>query len=134
MPVELGLVKQRQEAVLEVLAGATISDVAMRNGVTRQTVHRGLRRYAALGLVGLAGHSSRPARCPHQMGPETEVRILELREAHMPRRPRRRPKGCGRHLGQRLRQALPQKLACPSVSLAPRDARLAIREHQVRTA
>jgi transposase InsO family protein len=80
--VELGLVEQRHKAVLEVLAGATISDVALRNGVTRQTVHRWLRRYALLGIGGLADHSSRPARCPHQMSPETEARVLELREAH----------------------------------------------------
>jgi transposase-like protein len=80
--VELGLVEQRHKAVLEVLAGATISDVALRNGVTRQTVHRWLRRYAALGIGGLADHSCRPTRCPHQMSPETEARILELREAH----------------------------------------------------
>ncbi len=49
MLVELRLVEQRHKAMLEVLAGATVSDVAMRNGVTRQTVHRWLRRYAALG-------------------------------------------------------------------------------------
>jgi transposase InsO family protein len=80
--VELRLVEQRHKAVLEVLAGASITDVAVRNGVTRQTVHRWLRRYASLGLAGLADHSCRPARCPHQMAPETEARILELREAH----------------------------------------------------
>jgi transposase InsO family protein len=80
--VELRLVEQRHKAVLEVLAGATITDVALRNGVTRQTVHRWLRRYAYLGLAGLADQSSRPATCPHQMSPETEVRLLELREEH----------------------------------------------------
>jgi hypothetical protein len=80
--VELGLVEQRHKAVLEVLAGALVGDLAMRNGATRQTVHRRLRRYAALGIGGLADHSCRPASCPHQMSPETEARILELREAH----------------------------------------------------
>ena len=82
MLVELGLVEQRHKAVLEVLAGAAISDVAVRNGVSRQTVHRWLRRYAAYGIAGLADQSCRPATCPHQMATETEVRILELREAH----------------------------------------------------
>jgi transposase-like protein len=80
--VELGLVEQRHKAVLEVMAGATITDVAQRNGVTRQTVHRWLRCYASVGLAGLADHSSRSARCPHQMSPGTEVRLLELREEH----------------------------------------------------
>jgi transposase InsO family protein len=80
--VELGLVEQRHKAVLEVLDGAPIGEVALRNGVTRQTVHRWLRRYAAIGLAGLADHSSRPASCPHQMSAETEVRLLELRDEH----------------------------------------------------
>ena len=82
MLVELRLVEQRHKAVLEVLAGATITDVAQRNGVTRQTLHRWLRRYAFLGLAGLTDQPSRPATCPHQMSPETEVRLLELREEH----------------------------------------------------
>ena len=47
MLVELRLVEQRYQAVLEVLAGVTMTQVALRYGVTRQTVHRWLRRYAA---------------------------------------------------------------------------------------
>ena len=35
MLVELGLVEQRLKAVHEVLDGATVTDVAKRNGVTR---------------------------------------------------------------------------------------------------
>jgi len=77
--VELGLVEQRYRAVLEVLDGATVTDVARRNGVVRQTVHDWLRRYAAHGLAGLADRSSRPQSCPHQMDPEVEAAILELR-------------------------------------------------------
>jgi transposase-like protein len=50
MLVELGLVEQRLKAVNEVLDGATVTDVAMRNGVTRQTVHTWLRRYASSGV------------------------------------------------------------------------------------
>lgn len=45
MLVELGLVEQRYQAVLEVINNAsTVTDVARRFGVTRQTVHRWLRR------------------------------------------------------------------------------------------
>ena len=52
MIVELNLVEQRYQAVLEVLNnGATVSDVARRNGVARQTVHEWLRRYASQGLA-----------------------------------------------------------------------------------
>jgi len=81
--VESGLVEQRYQAVLEVLHdGATVVDVARRNGVARQTVHAWLRAYASHGLAGLADRSSRPASCPHQMAPETEARIVELRRTH----------------------------------------------------
>jgi transposase-like protein len=81
--VELGLVEQRYRAVLEVLHdGATVVDVARRYGVTRQTVHVWLRRYAAAGLPGLADHSSKPASCPHQITSQVEARIVALRRAH----------------------------------------------------
>ena len=83
MLVELGLVEQRYQAVLEVLNdGATVTDVARRNGVARQTVHEWLRKYAAQGLAGLVDVSSRPASCPHQMCAEVEAAILELRREH----------------------------------------------------
>ena len=53
MLVELGVVEQRHAAVLEVLRdGASVSEVALRFGVTRQTVHRWLRRYASRGAGG----------------------------------------------------------------------------------
>ena len=61
MLVELNVVEQRYQAVLEVLhQGATVTDVARRNGVTRQTVHSWLRRYASQGLAGLADGSAKP--------------------------------------------------------------------------
>ena len=45
MLVELGVVEQRYRAVLEVLdEGASVTDVARRHGVARQTVHGWLRR------------------------------------------------------------------------------------------
>jgi transposase-like protein len=83
MLVELGLVEQRYQAVLEVLNdGATVTDVARRFGVARQTVHEWLRKYAAEGLRGLADRSSRPQSCPHQMPAVVEARIVEMRRAH----------------------------------------------------
>ncbi len=81
--VELGLVELRYQAVLEVVnQGATVTDVAVRFGVTRQTVHRWLRRYAVTGLAGLADGSERPVSCPHQMPAVVEARIVELRRSH----------------------------------------------------
>ncbi len=80
--VELGVVEQRFQAVLEVLGGASVSDVARRYGVVRQTVHRWLRKYAESGVSGLADRSSRPHSCPHQMSSKVEARIVEMRRAH----------------------------------------------------
>jgi transposase InsO family protein len=81
--VELGVVEQRHRAVLEVLDGASVVEVARRNGVTRQTVHEWLRRYASDGgLGGLADRSSRPASCPHQMSAHLEATVVAMRRAH----------------------------------------------------
>lgn len=82
MLVELGLVEQRYKAVLEVLDGATVVDVALRNGVVRQTVHAWLRRYARDGLAGLTDGSSKPQSCPHQMAPEVFSRLRPYRHRH----------------------------------------------------
>ena len=82
MLVELSMVEQRYDAVREVLDGATVTDTATRYGVDRRTLHRWLVRYANEGLVALADKSSKPDRCPHQMAPEIEVRIVEMRRSH----------------------------------------------------
>ena len=82
MLIELGVVEQRHQAVLEVLGGLAVSEVARRYGVSRQSVHRRLRRYAAGGIAGLADVSSRPASCPHQVPPWVEERICALRAEH----------------------------------------------------
>jgi transposase InsO family protein len=79
MLVELGLVEQRLKAVNEVLDGATVAE---RNGVTRQTVHNWLRRYASSGVAGLVDKTSKPESCPHQMTAVVEARIVEMRRAH----------------------------------------------------
>lgn len=44
-------------------------------------MHEWLRRYGADGLKGLVDHSSRPVSCPHQIVPELEARIVELRRS-----------------------------------------------------
>lgn len=83
MLVELAVVEQRYRAVLEVLDGASVTDVAVRYGVVRQTVHEWLRRYAGDGgLSGLADRSSRPESCPHQMPPVVEATVVAMRRAH----------------------------------------------------
>ena len=75
--------EQRYKAVQAVIAaGRVVGEVASEWGVSRQTVHRWLARYEAEGLEGLGNRSTRPARCPHQISPEVEVMVLEMRRAH----------------------------------------------------
>jgi transposase InsO family protein len=81
--VELGLVEQRFAAVKDVLEnGASVTDVARRNGVSRSAVHEWLVKYAEHGLAGLVDKSSKPNSCPHQMDPVVEARIVQLRREH----------------------------------------------------
>src|SRR3984957_539631 len=80
--VELKAVEQRYRAVIDVLDGMSVTEVAQRNGVSRQSVHTWLRRYAEGGMAALADKSSKPETCPHQMAPTLEARVLELRRMH----------------------------------------------------
>ncbi len=80
--VDLSMVEQRYDAVREVLDGATVKDTATRYGIDRRTLHRWLVRYGTEGLGALADQSSKPDRCPHQMTPEIEARVVEMRRAH----------------------------------------------------
>jgi transposase InsO family protein len=80
--VELSVVEQRYRAVLEAEAGVSVTEVAERYGVSRQSVHRWLARYRAQGLGGLADRSKRPVSCPHQLSGEVEAAVCELRRAH----------------------------------------------------
>ncbi len=96
--VELGLVEQRYAAVNEVLRdGVAVTEVAKRYGVSRQTVHVWLRRYADDGLPGLVDQSSKPLSCPHQMPAEVEALIVELRRVN----PGWGPRTIGHQLGVR---------------------------------
>ena len=68
--VELGLVEQRYKAVLEVLDGRIVTDVARRYGVARQTVHTGCggtrRGWVAAWLIGARGGGRVRTRCPRR--------------------------------------------------------------------
>jgi transposase InsO family protein len=105
--VELGVVEQRFAAVLEVLGGASVTDVARRYGVVRQTVHRWLRRYGELGVSGLVDGSSKPLSCPHQMPAVVEARVVGLRHGH----PGWGPRSIGYQLAQEGVEPLPSRSA-----------------------
>jgi transposase InsO family protein len=90
MLVEMSVVEQRYQAVLAVIRdGIPIVQVARRFDVSRQAVHRWLRRYEDQGLSGLADRSHRPIRCSHQMDPAVEVWVLEARRRNPEWGPRR---------------------------------------------
>ena len=55
------LVEQRYRAVLEVLDGSPVSEVAVRYGVSRQSVYTWKARHAAAGIDGLREAARRPA-------------------------------------------------------------------------
>ena len=77
---ELSVAEQRYQAVLAVIEdGLDVTEAAARAGVTRQTLHTWLSRYAGGRLEALADRSHRPRSCPHQMDPAVEVRLVELR-------------------------------------------------------
>lgn len=77
----------RHAAVLEVLDGVSVIEVAARFDVSRQTVHRW--------LAGLVDQSKAPGSCPYQMAPEIEARVVAMRVEH----PGWGPKTIGHWLG-----------------------------------
>jgi transposase len=89
MLVELSVMEQRYHAVMEVVSGAPVTEVARRYGVSRQAVHGWLGRYERDGLAGLADHSYRPHQQPRQLDAGIEALICQLRGAHSRWGPRR---------------------------------------------
>lgn len=69
----------RYRAVMEVLGGAPIGEVAARYGTSRQSVDTWRRRFQDEGRPGLADRSRRPHRSPTRLASEVEAAICELR-------------------------------------------------------
>src|SRR5215468_4427509 len=80
--VEVSVVEQPYRAVLEVRAGVPVTEVAVRYGVSRQSVHSWLRRYEQGGLGALADRSRRPDGCLHQVSAGIEAAVCEMRREH----------------------------------------------------
>ena len=94
---ELSVTEQRYRAVLEVLAGVPVTEVADRYGVSRQSVHAWLGRYRGEGPQGLVDRSHRVRAHPWQIPAELESAVCELRRAH----PRWGPKRLVFEMGRR---------------------------------
>jgi transposase InsO family protein len=86
---ELNVVEQRYRAVLEVLDGIPVTEVAERFGVARQTVHRWVSRYRDRGIDGLTDRSHAPKAHPWRISAEVEAVICDLRSSHRQWGPRR---------------------------------------------
>ena len=69
---ELSVTEQRYRAVLEVMAGVPVTEVAGRYGVSRQSVHAWLRRYRDEGPQGLEDRSHKVHAHPWQIPAELE--------------------------------------------------------------
>jgi transposase InsO family protein len=79
---EVSVADQRREFVmLASLAGANISALCGQFGISRQTGHLWLRRFAA-GEHDFADRSRRPLHSPRRLSGELEARILAVRDAH----------------------------------------------------
>ncbi|KNB49343.1 IS481 family transposase [Streptomyces caatingaensis] len=76
------LVEQRYRAVLEVLDGSPVSEVAVRYGVSRQAIYTWKAKYEAEGLEGLREKSRRPRTSPTRLPAEVEALACEMRRAN----------------------------------------------------
>ena len=88
--------------------GWKVSEVADRLGVARQSVHNWIARYEVGGLAALADRSHRPQGCSHQISPDIEALVCELRRQHPGWGPRRL-------LHQLARQGVTPLPSCSSV-------------------
>jgi transposase InsO family protein len=76
------LVEQRYRAVLEVLDGSPVGEVALRYGVSRQSVHAWKRKYLAGGIEALREASRRPRTSPTRVESALEALVCEMRRTH----------------------------------------------------
>ena len=104
--VELSVVEQRYRAVLAVVAGESVTSVAARVGVSRQTLHKWLSRYREDGLGGLMDRPRRPQSCPWQSSVEIEAAVCEMRREH----PRWGPRRLAHELGRVGMEPVPSRM------------------------
>src|SRR5438105_10354765 len=65
-----------------VLKSSNLTELCLEFGISRQTGHKWLRRYRALGPLGLVEQSRRPDASPSSTGEDVVLAILELRNRH----------------------------------------------------
>jgi len=78
---EISTVDQRRELVAFARKdGANIRELCRRFGISPPTAYKWLERYRQEGLDGLTDRSRRPKTSPWRTAPETEAKVLALRE------------------------------------------------------
>ncbi|MEV8529816.1 IS481 family transposase [Streptomyces sp. NPDC052000] len=75
-------VEHRFRAVVEVLDGSPVAEVARRYGTSRQSLHTWLRRFREGGRGGLKDRSRRPHSSPSRVPTEVELAICQLRQSY----------------------------------------------------
>lgn len=83
------LVEYRFRAVVEVLDGSPVAEVARRYGTSRQSLHTWMRRFHEGGRDGLRDRSRRPYSSPSRVPIEVELAVCRLRHTHPKWRARR---------------------------------------------
>ncbi len=75
--------EQRYQAVLAVVGeGISVTEVSSRFGVLVRRFIAWLARYEAGGIAALADRSHAVRSCPHQMDPDVEVLVVQMRLEH----------------------------------------------------
>ncbi|MFI0805661.1 Transposase InsO and inactivated derivatives [Amycolatopsis lurida] len=90
-------IEHRRRAVMEVLDGVPVAQVARQFGTSRQSVHAWLKRFETEGEQGLVERSVRPKTSPTRLSADVEALVCELRRSH----PRWGPRRIAHELGRR---------------------------------
>jgi len=99
---EVVTVELRQQFVQDALRRVVpVTELCRAYGISRKTGYKFLRRYHALGAVGLTDQSRRPHRSPTALDPPLLQRLLEAHERH----PYWGPRKLLRLVGQRWPEA-----------------------------
>jgi Transposase and inactivated derivatives len=81
--IETSIMSQKREFVrLASAADANLSELCRRYGISRQTGHKLLKRYAASGEAGLEEQSRKPHSSPRRSSDAMEAAVLLLRAEH----------------------------------------------------
>ena len=78
--LEVNAMTERVRFVEEAASGrSTMAELCRQFGVSRQTGYKWLRRYRAFGEKGLVERPRAPVRIANRISPQTEARILKIR-------------------------------------------------------